>query len=162
MTREQTDVRDYCRPSLCWKSFFTSTFTTPAPSPPCSMHWEADLCRLCQWAAHLLASCWVLSMGGIDMKWEGGRRVKLGYFFSRPSLQSHHARPWLLSGSSPLLTVSPSGFQKQILLLAPSGPRQQGLLSATSHMVPQCPMLVSLYPVHTFIKNPIIKLFSVI
>ena len=57
------------------------------------------------------------------MRWEGGRRVSLGYFFSRPSLQSHHARPQLLPGSSPLLTVSLSGFQKQILPLALSGSR---------------------------------------
>ena len=100
MTREQTDEQNYCRLSLGWKSPFPSTFTTPAPSPPSSMHWEADLCRLCQWAPHLLASCWVLSTGDIDMKWEGGRS-EVGYFFSRPSLQSHHARPQLLSSSSP-------------------------------------------------------------
>ena len=72
---------------------------------------------------HPLATCWLQSVGGIGMRWEGGRRLRLGYFFSSPC----HERPQLLPGNSLLLTISVSlGSRNRSFLLSLQAQESKG------------------------------------
>lgn len=118
---------------------------SPAPRPAlCTERLTSAHCRWAPSPSGVLLS----SVNGRHcMRWEGGRRVKGGVFFLQTSLQSHHGRPQLLPGSSPLLRVSlfpGSGNSSFLLPLQAQDSEDSSLLLVTWNHTILCWFLYSL------------------